>query len=257
MELVNKVAIVTGAASGLGMATARALAAGGARVVGFDRDEAKLKSLAAELGAKGLALNIDVTNEDSVREGVRKAVDAFGGLHVAVNCAGVADAAKTLSKGEPFPLAVWNKVIAINLTGTFNVVRFAAQAMAWNAPEGRDGERGVIVNTASGAAWQGQIGQAAYSASKAGVIGLTLPVARDLAPNGIRVVAIAPGLFETSMVAGMPENVSQSIVDRMILYPHRMGQAEEFANLVRHIVENSYLNATTLNLDAGARMQAR
>ncbi len=257
MELANKVAIVTGAASGLGMATARALAAGGARVVGFDRDEAKLKTLAAELGAGGLALNIDVTDEDSVREGVRKSVDAFGALHVAVNCAGVADAAKTLSKGEPFPLAVWNKVIAINLTGTFNVVRFAAQAMARNAPEGRDGERGVIVNTASGAAWQGQVGQAAYSASKAGVMGLTLPVARDLAPNGIRVVAIAPGLFETSMVAGMPENVSQSIIDRMILYPHRMGQAEEFASLVRHIVENSYFNATTLNLDAGARMQSR
>jgi len=174
-----------------------------------------------------------------------------------VNCAGVADAAKTVSRGAPFPLATWNKVIGINLTGTFNIIRFAALAMSDNAPIAPDGERGVIINTASGAATQGQIGQAAYAASKAGVVGLTLPAARDLAPLGIRVVSISPGLFNTSMVAGMPDNVSQSIIDRMILYPNRMGQPAEFAKLVQHIVENPYLNATTLDLDAGARMQAR
>jgi NAD(P)-dependent dehydrogenase (short-subunit alcohol dehydrogenase family) len=153
------------------------------------------------------------------------------------------------------PLEQFTKVVTVNLIGTFNVIRLAAERIA--ATESIDGERGVIVNTASGAASQGQIGQAAYSASKAGVIGLTLPVARDLAPQGIRVVSIAPGLFDTAMVAGMPDNVSQSIIDRMILYPNRMGQPREFARLVQHIVENSYLNATTLNLDAGARMQAR
>ena len=148
-------------------------------------------------------------------------------------------------------------MIGINLTGTFNIIRFAAVAMSRNQPEGASGERGVIINTASGAASQGQVGQAAYSASKAGVIGLTLPVARDLAEHGIRVVSIAPGLFDTGMVAGMPPKVSQSIVDRMILYPNRMGQPEEFAALVRHIAENAYLNATTISIDAGARMQAR
>jgi len=256
MNLQNKVAVVTGAASGLGFATCKNLAAAGAKVVGLDRDETKLATLAAELGANGIVRGVDVADEASVQAGIDAAVQAFGTIHVAVNCAGVADSAKTLSRGQPFPLATWSKVIAVNLTGTFNVIRFAAQVMSANEPEA-GGERGVIINTASGAAWQGQIGQAAYSASKAGVIGLTLPVARDLAEIGIRVVTIAPGLFDTSMVAGLPENVSQSIINRMILFPNRMGQAEEFGGLVRHIAENQYLNATTISLDAGARMSAR
>lgn len=256
MNLQNKVAVVTGAASGLGFATCKILAAAGARVVGLDRDEAKLAMLASELGVNGLVRSVDVADEASVQAGIDAAVQAFGTIHVAVNCAGVADSAKTLSRGQPFPLATWSKVIAVNLTGTFNVIRFAAQVMSANEPE-VGGERGVIINTASGAAWQGQIGQAAYSASKAGVMGLTLPVARDLAEFGIRVVTIAPGLFDTSMVAGLPENVSQSIINRMILFPNRMGQAEEFGSLVRHIAENQYLNATTISLDAGARMSAR
>lgn len=256
MNLQGKIAVVTGAASGLGLATCRGLAAGGARIAGFDRDEKRLQALKAELGDTCMTRVVDVADETSVKDGIAAAVAAFGAIHIAVNCAGVVDAAKTVSRGEPFPIATWNKVIAINLTGTFNIIRFAALEMMKNAPEG-GGERGVIVNTASGAASQGQIGQAAYSASKAGVIGLTLPVARDLAPQGIRVVSIAPGLFDTAMVSGMPDNVSQSIIDRMILYPNRMGQPREFAGLVRHIVENSYLNATTLDLDAGARMQAR
>ena len=257
MELHGKVAVVTGAASGLGLATCNTLAAAGARIVGFDRDEEKLQALKADLGDACLTRIVDVVDEDSVRDGIAAAVSAFGGVHIAVNCAGVADAAKTISRGEPFPLATWNKVIAINLTGTFNVIRFAALAMSDNEPDAQSGERGVIINTASGAASQGQVGQAAYAASKAGVVGLTLPVARDLAPQGIRVVSISPGLFNTSMVAGMPDNVSQSIIDRMILYPNRMGQPQEYAKLVQHIVENSYLNATTLDLDAGARMTPR
>jgi NAD(P)-dependent dehydrogenase (short-subunit alcohol dehydrogenase family) len=257
MIITDKVAIVTGAASGLGGATARILAKAGARVVGFDRDPAGLEMLKAELGESCITAVVDVGDETSVKAAVDAVVAKFGAVHVAVSCAGVADAAKTVSKGEPFPFATWNKVIAVNLTGTFNIIRFAAVAMTRNESEGDSGERGVIVNTASGAAWQGQVGQAAYSASKAGVMGLTLPVARDLAQYGIRVISIAPGLFETAMVAGMPDNVSQSIIDRMILYPNRMGKPEEFAKLVQHIVENAYLNATTLNLDAGARMQAR
>jgi NAD(P)-dependent dehydrogenase (short-subunit alcohol dehydrogenase family) len=258
MQLDGKVAIVTGAASGLGRASCIALAKAGARIAAFDRDEARLADVCRELGGDALSRVVDVANEESVSTAIDAVVAAFGAVHVAVNCAGVADASKTVSsKGQPFPLATWSKVIGINLTGTFNIIRFAAVAMSRNQPEGASGERGVIINTASGAASQGQVGQAAYSASKAGVIGLTLPVARDLAEHGIRVVSIAPGLFDTGMVAGMPPKVSQSIVDRMILYPNRMGQPEEFAGLVRHIAENAYLNATTISIDAGARMQAR
>jgi NAD(P)-dependent dehydrogenase (short-subunit alcohol dehydrogenase family) len=257
MDISGKVAIVTGAGSGLGRETCVQLAAAGARVAAFDRDAARLDALVSQLGASTRAFVVDVASEDSVRQAVEAVRTAFGAVHVAVNCAGVADAAKTVSRGEPFPLATWDKVISINLTGTFNVVRFAALAMSRNEPDGDSGERGVIVNTASGAATQGQIGQAAYSASKAGVIGLTLPVARDLATLGIRVVAISPGLFETPMVAGLPAKVSQSLVDHMILFPNRMGRQGEFAQLVRHIVANPYLNATTIDLDGGARMAAR
>lgn len=257
MKPEGKVAIVTGAASGLGLATACGLAAAGASIVALDLDEARLARLREQVEPSRLLLCAgSVAEEVDVAAAVDAAVARFGALHIAVNCAGVADAAKTVSRGEPFPLAVWDKVIAINLTGTFNVIRLAAAKMAGNPP-GEDGERGVIVNTSSGAAWQGQIGQAAYSASKAGVMGLTLPVARDLAPLGIRVLSIAPGLFDTSMVAGMPENVSRSIIDRMVLFPSRMGRADEFAALVRTIVENSYFNASTISLDAGARMSAR
>ncbi len=257
MQLQDKVAVVTGAASGLGLGSCRALAAAGARIVGFDRDATRLAALREALGEQVMTAVVDVADEASVKAGIDQAVAAFGAVHVAVNCAGVADSAKTVSKGEPFPLATWNKVIAVNLTGTFNVIRFVAVAMMRNTPDGETGERGVIINTSSGAAWQGQVGQAAYAASKAGVMGLTLPVARDLAEHGIRVVSIAPGLFDTAMVAGLPPKVSQSIVDRMILYPNRMGRPDEFAALVRHIAENTYLNATTISVDAGARMQAR
>jgi len=192
-----------------------------------------------------------------VRGAVDLAVSHFGALHIAVNCVGVVDAVRTTSKGKSFPANTWNKVISVNLTGTYNVIKYAALAMERNEPDAQVGERGVIVNTSSGAAWQGQVGQAAYSASKAGIIGLTLPVARGLAQAGIRVVSIAPEMFDTAMAAGLPANVLSGIIDKMILFPNHLGRPEEFAGIVLHIVENSYLNATTITIDGGARISTR
>lgn len=255
MNPSNKVAIVTGAASGLGRAVAEALLAAGSRVVLFDRDAVGGARVAAAAGEAALFVPVDVTSEDQVQSGIDQALTRFGAVHLCVNCAGVPDAAKTVAGGKPFPLPVWEKVIAVNLTGTFNVLRLAAVAMTRNEPE--DDERGVIVNLSSGAAHDGQMGQAAYAASKAGVIGLTLPVARDLAEEGIRCVAVAPGLFDTPMVAGLPTKVAQAIVDRMILFPRRMGTPAELAHLVLGVIQNPYINATCLHIDAGARMSAR
>ena len=253
MDIKNTVALVTGAGSGLGLATCKALLDAGAKVVAVDLDEDRLMREMAPLGDSVRALKTDVADDASVKAAVEFAVNTFGALHVAVNCAGILGPCKTLSKGELFPLDLWNRVIGVNLTGTFNVIRHAALAMSQNDANA-DGERGVIVNTSSGAAWQGQMGQAAYSASKAAVMGLTLPVARDLAQHGVRVVALAPGLFETGMSAGMPTKVAQNIIEKVILFPNRMGQAPEFSALVRHVVENAYLNATTLSIDGGARL---
>jgi NAD(P)-dependent dehydrogenase (short-subunit alcohol dehydrogenase family) len=253
MDIKNTVALVTGAASGLGLATCQALVEAGAQVMAVDLDEERLASEVLPMGGNVRIQKVDVSEDASVKSAVDAAVAVFGGLHIAVNCAGILGPCKTLSKGELFPMDLWNRVIAINLTGTFNVVRHASLAMSRNEPTA-DGERGVIVNTSSGAAWQGQMGQAAYSASKAAVIGMTLPVARDLARHGVRVVAVAPGLFDTGMSAGMPTKVSQHLMDNVILFPRRMGRALEFGAMVRHIVENGYLNATTINLDAGARL---
>lgn len=257
MIVHDKVAIITGGASGLGRAVADALAEGGARLSLFDRDSERGVQAATELGSAAMFEQVDVTSESQVQAGIDATLARFGAIHICINCAGVPDAAKTFSDGKPFPLALWDKVIAVNLTGTFNVLRLAAVAMARNEPEPEGDERGVIINLSSGAAQDGQMGQAAYAASKAGVIGLTLPVARDLADLGIRCVAVAPGLFETPMVAGLPKKVAQAIVDRMILFPRRMGQASELAHLVRSIVENPYINATCLHIDAGARMSTR
>lgn len=253
MDIKNTVALVTGAGSGLGLATCKALVDAGAKVVAVDLDDDRLMREMVPLGDSVRALKTDVANDASVKAAVEFAVNTFGALHVAVNCAGILGPCKTLSKGELFPLDLWNRVIGVNLTGTFNVIRHAALAMSQNDANA-DGERGVIVNTSSGAAWQGQMGQAAYSASKAAVMGLTLPVARDLAQHGVRVVALAPGLFETGMSAGMPTKVAQNIIEKVILFPNRMGQAPEFSALVRHVVENAYLNATTLSIDGGARL---
>lgn len=248
MNLHNKVAIVTGAASGLGLATCRALAAAGARVVGLDLQQERLD---AALGGEIRGIAVDVADESSVSAAIEQVVGELGGLHVAVNCAGILGPSKTLSKGQLFPTELWNRVLAVNLTGTFNVIRHAALAMSANEPD-ESGERGVIINTASGAAREGQMGQAAYSASKAGVIGMTLPIARDLAEHGIRVVSLAPGLFESGMSAGMPAKVSETIVNSL-LFPRRMGRPEEFAALVRHVAENAYLNALTLDIQCGTR----
>jgi len=256
MNLLNKVAVVTGAASGLGLATCKALADAGARVIGFDLDRERLDGLAEALGSKAGVFQVDVGSEASIQTGIEATVEQFGSIHAVINCAGILGPSKTISKGKLFPTDLWERVIAVNLTGTFHVIRHAALAMTRNDPD-ENGERGVIVNTASGAAWQGQMGQAAYSASKAGVMGMTLPIARDLAEHGIRVVSVAPGLFDTAMAAGMPPKVAQGLIDGMILFPKRMGQPHEFAGLVRHIVENPYLNATTISVDGGGRVGTR
>lgn len=255
MELRDRVAVVTGGASGLGLATCEELVRSGARVAIFDLQEARGKQAADALGPAALYAHVDVTDEASVAAGLAQAVAAFGALHICVNCAGVADAAKTLSRGAPFALALFEKVIRINLIGSFNVLRLAAAQIAKNEPDA-NGERGVIVNTASAAAFDGQVGQAAYAASKAGIVGLSLPVARDLASLGIRVNAIAPGLFQTPMMEALP----QATVDKIVLdiqMPRRLGRPSEFAALVRHIVENPYLNGECIRLDAATRLPPR
>lgn len=253
MNITNKVVVVTGAASGLGLATCRTFAAAGARVVGFDLDAAALQ---AALSPDMTGIAVDVADEAAIKAGIDAVLELHGAIHAVVNCAGILGPCKTLSKGQPFPTELWDRVIAVNLSGTFHMIRHAALAMSRNEPDD-GGDRGVFINTASGAAWQGQMGQAAYSASKAGVIGMTLPIARDLAEHGIRVVSLAPGLFDTGMAAGMPPKVAEKLINNMVLYPPRMGQPEEFASLVRHVVENPYINATSISIDGGGRVGTR
>lgn len=256
MQAQGKVVLVTGAASGLGLASCKALHAAGARIVATDIDQVALECAIAPLGEGVLALALDVADERAIECVVTRTLESEGEINVLVNCAGILGPSKTISRGNLFPTELWNKVLAVNLSGTFHMIRHAALAMTRNEPN-ETGERGVIINTASGAAWQGQMGQAAYSASKAAVIGMTLPIARDLADQGIRVVSIAPGLFDTGMSAGMPAKVSQNLIDNMVLFPRRMGDAAEFAGLVQHIVENPYLNATTISIDGGGRVGTR
>ena len=256
MKLDGAVAIVTGGASGLGEATVRTLVAGGARAVILDRPQSPGPQLAQELGAaRALFVPGDVTSADEVTRAVADAKGAFGAIHIAVNCAGVGVAMKTVSKQGPMPLEMFTKVIQINLIGTFNVIRLAAAEMARNDPN-EDGERGVIVNTASIAAFDGQIGQAAYSASKGGVVGMTLPIARDLASLGIRVCTIAPGTFDTPMLALLPKE-HRDALGAAIPFPSRLGRPSEFAALARHIVENPMLNGETIRLDGALRMGPR
>jgi NAD(P)-dependent dehydrogenase (short-subunit alcohol dehydrogenase family) len=255
MQLEGKVFLITGGGSGLGAASARMAVAAGAKVVLADVNREGGQAVAAELGAAARFVECDVTSEASAKAAVQAAVDAFGGLNVLVNCAGIAPGAKTLGKEGPHPLDLFQKVITVNLIGSFNMIRLAAEAMNRNEP-GENGERGVIVSTASVAAYDGQMGQAAYAASKGGVVGMTLPIARDLARNGIRVMTIAPGIMETPMLLGMAPEVQESL-GKMVPFPSRLGRPDEYAALVRHIVENGYLNGEVIRLDGAIRLQPK
>jgi 3-hydroxyacyl-CoA dehydrogenase/3-hydroxy-2-methylbutyryl-CoA dehydrogenase len=248
-------AIVTGGASGLGEACVRRLAAEGAKVAIFDFAAEKGERLVAELRPKVIFAYTDITQDESTKSAIDKAISALGALNVVINCAGVADSGKALSKKGPLPLSAFNRVIQINLVGTFNVVRLALEQMVKNEPNG-EGEKGVIINTASVAAFDGQVGQPAYSASKAGVVGMTLPLARECGEYGIRVMTIAPGIFETPMMAGFPEKVREAL-GKMPVFPQRLGRPAEFAELVQHIIENPMLNGEVIRLDGGLRMAAR
>lgn len=252
MQLAGKHFLVTGAGSGLGAATARMLVEAGARVVLADLNRASGEQLAAELGAQACFVETDVTSEASAIHAFQTAAARFGALHGLVNCAGVAPAEKVVGKEGPHRLESFSKVIQINLIGSFNMLRLAAEAMLKNDPD-EGGERGVIVNTASVAAYEGQLGQAAYAASKGGIVALTLPVARELARSGIRCMTIAPGIMETPMLLGMPAEVQESL-NKMVPFPTRMGKPTEFAALVRHIAENPYLNGEVIRLDGAIRM---
>lgn len=252
MQIKNKVFLVTGAGSGLGAATAKALAEAGAKVLLADLNREAGEKLAAELGASALFVETDVASESSAINAIQTAISTFGGLHGLVNCAGVAPAEKVVGKEGPHRLESFAKVININLVGTFNMIRLAADAMIKGEPDA-GGERGIIVNTASVAAYEGQLGQAAYAASKGGIVALTLPVARELARSGIRVMTIAPGIMETPMLMGMPPEVQESL-GKMVPFPSRMGKPAEYASLVKHIVENAYLNGEVIRLDGAIRM---
>lgn len=252
MDISEHTFLVSGGGSGLGAATARRLVADGANVVIVDINDNAGKSVAADQGSRALYVPTDVTEEESVQAAIDSAVNQFGSLHGAISCAGVASAEKTVGRKGVHGLASFQRVVEINLIGTFNVVRLAAEAMARNDPNG-EGERGIIVNTASVAAYDGQIGQAAYAASKGGITSMTLPIARDLASLGIRVMTIAPGIFDTPLLAGLPEKARQSL-GQQVPFPSRLGHPDEFASLVAHIIENPMLNGEVIRLDGAIRM---
>ncbi|MER9256177.1 3-hydroxyacyl-CoA dehydrogenase [Mesorhizobium sp. M0598] len=246
----GQIAIVTGGGSGLGEATARALAAGGARVAVLDLGIERAAKVAADIG--GIAVRCDVSDAESGAAAVAEAAETLGAPRILVNCAGIVIGMKTIGKDGPHPLDQYRKVIEVNLIGTFNMIRLVADRTARLEPL-QGGERGVIINTASVAAYDGQIGQAAYSASKSGVVGMTLPVARDLARSGIRVCTIAPGIFRTPMMAGMPQEVQNSL-GAAVPFPSRLGEPSEYAALALHIIENQMLNGETIRLDGAIRM---
>ena len=255
MQIRNHAFLVTGGGSGLGAATARRLAAAGANVVILDVNCDQGARLAQEIGASAIFAAADVTDEAQVTTAVAAGRKRFGPLHGAISCAGTAPAERVLGKNGPHKLESFTRTLQINLIGTFNVIRLAAQAMAENAPDA-DGERGVIINTASIAAFEGQIGQAAYSASKAGVAGMTLPIAREFARLGVRVMTIAPGLFETPMMAGFSPELQASL-GAQVPFPPRLGKPEEYAALVEHIIRNPMLNGEVIRLDGALRMAAK
>lgn len=252
MQVKEQTFLITGGSSGLGAACVRRLAAAGANVVVADLKEEEGRRLAAECGNNARFVRTDVTEEASVQAAIATAIDAFKGLNGVVNCAGVAIASRVIGRDGPHKLNAFSKVIQVNLIGTFNVIRLAASAIMEGEPN-EAGERGVIINTASIAAFEGQIGQAAYSASKGGVVAMTLPIARELARYGIRVMAIAPGIFDTPMLAGLPEKARQSL-EEQVPFPSRLGRPDEFAALVQHIIENEMLNGEVIRLDGAIRM---
>jgi len=252
MQLAGTSAIVTGGASGLGEACVRMLVESGAWACIFDLQREAGQALAAELGDRCLYQEVDVTSEGSCQQGLEQALQAFGSLETAINCAGIGTPAKVLGKHGPMKLADFRKTVEVNLIGTFNVIRLAAERMQGNQPN-QDGERGVIINTASVAAYEGQIGQAAYSASKGGIVSMTLPIAREFADLGIRVMTIAPGLFETPMLAGLPDKARQAL-GQILPFPKRLGRPTEFAQLAAQIIENPILNGETVRLDSALRM---
>ena len=255
MKIEGSTFLVTGGSSGLGAACVKRFAAAGGNVIIADLNGEVGEALAHELGATTKFVKTNVTSEDDVQTAVSTAVNSFGGLHGVVNCAGIAIAAKVIGRGGVHDLDAFSKVIQVNLIGTFNVIRLAAAVMA-EAESNEAGERGVIINTASVAAFDGQMGQAAYSASKGGVVGMTLPIARDLARYGIRVVTIAPGIFQTPMLAGLPEKARISLGEQ-VPFPSRLGRPDEYAALAQHIIENEMLNGEVIRLDGAIRMASR
>jgi len=255
MHIDGKVFIVTGGASGLGRAAAETILAADGRVIILDVNAETGRAAEHALGSRAKFVQADVTSEEQVSAAVDLARSGFGGLHGVVNAAGIGPAAKVLGKSGPHSLDLFEKTLRVNLVGTFNVIRLAAAAIAQNAPEA-SGERGVIINTASIAAFDGQIGQPAYAASKAGIVGLTLPVARELASSGIRVVTIAPGIFDTPLLAALPEAARVSL-GQQVPFPSRLGRPDEYAALVRHVIENEMLNGEVIRLDGALRMAPR
>lgn len=255
MNTQDVIAVVTGGASGLGEATAKKVIEKGGKVAIFDLEEAKGNQLVETLGDNALYKRVDVTSEESVSTALDETVEQFGYVNALVNCAGIGVAERTCSKKGPHNLASFTKVIEVNLIGTFNTIRLVSEKMSINEPNDH-GERGIIVNTASVAAFEGQIGQVAYSASKGGVVGMTLPIARDLAGLGIRVLTIAPGLFDTPLFAAVPEEAREAL-GKMTPFPSRLGEPEEFGQLVNSIIENPMLNGETIRLDGAIRMQPR
>ncbi len=255
MKIAGSVAVITGGASGLGRATAERLLSSGAKVALLDLSRSPGLEVAGTMGAGALFAACDVTSPDEVTAALDAVVARFGAVHVLVNCAGIGSAEKSYGKRGPADLSVFARTIQVNLIGTFNCIRLAAARMAKNQPNG-EGERGVVINTASVAAFDGQIGQAAYSASKGGIVGMTLPIARDLAELGIRVMTIAPGLFDTPLLAGLPEPARLSL-GKQVPFPPRLGRPSEYGTLAAHIVENAMLNGETIRLDGAIRMQPR
>lgn len=252
MEIRDHNFLISGGASGLGLATAKMLLAGGGRVAIIDIQETADQDLQHHLGRSAIGFKADVTSEEQIENAIQQTIETFGPIHGLINCAGIGPAARVVGRDGPHSLSLFRKVIDINLLGAFNLIRLATQRMQANTPE-VDGERGVIILTASVAAYEGQIGQAAYAASKGGLVAMTLPLAREFARMGVRVMTIAPGIFETPLLEGLPEEVRESL-GQQVPFPSRLGQVEEFARLAGHIVENRMLNGEVIRLDGAIRM---